>query len=612
MTALQASEANRRSDPALERRAAPRADPPVSLEDAAGALQVLRHGGADDSTLRFDLPPAVKATVSPTIASLRWTAVLFGMLFGAGRSAEGDLAIVVSTTLALFFTTWRSMLPLHLASARRIDRIKPITDGLILGIAIGFSDGLVSPYAFCLLAAATVAAFGWGTRHGVLCFLAGLASTWATAELSNSNPEWTTQPALGVVLGTLAAVLLAGFARARLLEAERRRAALAGRVDTLAETNDLLHILNQVARTIPTALDLREALESTREQLQQAISPDVLCILSTDDGDTWDAQITDGCSMKPTTLTGHLPEAVRDALDTDGVLRFERLAGEGLNASSTNGIYAALRTRDHTVGVLAVEARTAGALGASQQRLISGLADVVALSIDNARWFGRLRTLGAEEERSRIARDLHDRIGQWLTYIGFEIERLASDDEDSSELARLHTDVQTAIDELRETLRSLRTTVTAERPFTDTANEVIDRFTSRRDIEVSLVTTGEENLSIPIENELLRILQEALNNIDKHAQATRVDVRWDVGTDRALLTIRDNGRGFDLSSGVRETAYGLVGMRERADAVGARLAIDSRQGGGTTISVSIERSDDARRETADPRSNNAVTHRPGR
>ena len=177
MTALQTSDANRRSDPEWERRATPRAEPPVSLEDAAGALQVLRHGGADDSTLRFDLPPAVKATVSPTIASLRWTAVLFGMLFGAARSAEGDLAIVVSTTIALFFTTWRSMLPLRLASERRIDRIKPITDGLLLGVAIGFSDGLVSPYAFCLLAAATVAAFGWGTMHGVLCFVVGLGAT---------------------------------------------------------------------------------------------------------------------------------------------------------------------------------------------------------------------------------------------------------------------------------------------------------------------------------------------------------------------------------------------------------------------------------------------------
>ncbi len=606
MTALQTSDANRRSDPALERRAAPRADPPVSLEDAAGALQVLRHGSADDSTLRFDLPPAVKATVSPTIASLRWTAVLFGMLFGAARSAEGDLAIVVSTTIALFFTTWRSMLPLRLASERRIDRIKPITDGLLLGVAIGFSDGLVSPYAFCLLAAATVAAFGWGTVHGVLCFGAGLGATWVTAELANSNPEWTTQPALGVVVGTIAAVLLAGFARARLLDAERKRVALAGRVDTLAETNDLLHILNQVARTIPTALDLREALESTREQLHRAIQPDVLCILSTDQGDQWDAQITDGCAVKPTTQLNALPAAAQDALAADGVLRFDRLAGQGFGPTSTNGIYAALRTRDRTVGVLAVEARNAGTLGESQQRLVSGLADVVALSIDNARWFGRLRTLGAEEERSRIARDLHDRIGQWLTYIGFEVERLASDDE-SEELTRLHGDVQTAIDELRETLRSLRTTVTADRPLTVTATEVIDRFTERRDIEVDFVSTGADHLSVPVENELLRILQEALNNIDKHAGASRVDVRWDVGPDRALLTIRDDGRGFDLESGVRDTAYGLVGMRERADAVGARLSIDSRPGGGTTISVSIESAD-----TEHTRSNHAVTHRPGR
>ncbi len=565
------------------------AEPPVSVADAASALQVLRHGGADDSTLEFDLPPSVKATVSPTIAALRWTAVLFGILFGAARSADGDLAIVVTTTLVLFFTTWRSMLPLKLASGRRLHRIKPVTDGLILGLAIGVSDGLVSPFAFALLAAATVASFGWGAGIGAACFGVGLIGTWITAILTGADPQWTSQAALGVVVATIAAILFAGFARARLLDAERRRLALAGRVDNLAETNDLLSILNRVARTIPTALDLRDALNTTREQIHEAIEPDVLCILSTDAGKTYEAQVTDGCAFRPSIDADELPELLADAVGRDHVVRRDQIAGLGLDPASTSGIYAPLRTRDRVVGVIAVE-RAGGPFPDSAATLLAGLTDVIALSIDNARWFGRLRTLGAEEERSRIARDLHDRIGQWLTYISFEVERLASDDEASDELNRLHGDVQTAIDELRETLRSLRTSVSADRPFREVVKEVIDRFTSRRSIEIDLVVEGDENaLPVPIENELLRITQEALNNIDKHAKASFVEILWRVEPAVAMLRVTDNGRGFDLKTGVRDTAYGLVGMRERADAIGAEIDIDSTPGDGTSVTVTIDR-----------------------
>lgn len=564
--------------------------PPVSLRDAAGALQVLRHGGADDSTLEFDLPPSAKATISPSIAALRWTAVLFGILFGAGRSAEGDLAIVVTTTLMLFFTTWRSMLPLKLAGTRNIDRIRPLIDGAVVGAALGFSDGLASPFAFGLLAAATVAAFGWGTGTGILTFLAGCLTAAIVDLFVAADAQWTSQVALGVVLGTIAAVVLAGFTRSRLLESERRRHALTGTVDTLAEANDLLAILNRVARTIPTALDLRDALESTKTQIRSAMPSDVLCILSTESGEFFEPQITDNMSFPPRLARGELPDVLQDALDSSSVIRLTHEDGSGLSPTSRSGLYAPLRTRDRLVGVIAVEANATDAHTDSSARLLGGLTDVIALSIDNARWFGRLRTLGAEEERTRIARDLHDRIGQWLTYIGFELERIADSDQDTEEIRRLHVDVQTAIDELRETLRSLRTNVTADRPFANVAKELIDRLAARRVTEVKFVQSGiDESLPIPVENELLRIMQEALNNVDKHASASEIEVRWDVQPDVATLTIRDDGRGFDVDKSVRDTAYGLVGMTERADAVGAHLTIDSEPGMGSTVEVQVIR-----------------------
>jgi len=118
-----------------------------------------------------------------------------------------------------------------------------------------------------------------------------------------------------------------------------------------------------------------------------------------------------------------------------------------------------------------------------------------------------------------------------------------------------------------------------------------------------VVRRPEERLPIPVENELLRILQEALNNVDRHAKAESVEVIWDANDEEYELAVRDDGRGFDLARGVRDSAYGLVGMRERADVIGARIDIESQPGAGTTVRVraeSIAREDSDRPTTSAP------------
>ena len=243
-------------------------------------------------------------------------------------------------------------------------------------------------------------------------------------------------------------------------------------------------------------------------------------------------------------------------------------------------------------GAIAIEHRHARHYTERDSRIIEGLGDVLALTVDNARSFGRLRTLAAEEERSRIARDLHDRLGQWLSYISFELERIITSSEESSEeLDRLYSDVQTAIDELRETLRQLRSGVTADRSLAVVAEELVGRFNQRGETVAYLqVTAPDQRLPVRVENELLRVLQEGLSNVAKHARADTVEVTWDVGDGEGTLTIRDDGRGFDAAKGVRDSAYGLVGMRERADMIGARLSIESNPGLGTTVTVVAGRS----------------------
>ncbi len=520
---------------------------------------------------------------------------MFGLVFAAPKAADGDLHVVTTLSIVLFMTSWRTFRPNRLASNDPMQQVLVFTDAAIIGAAVGWSGGLESPYIFCLMTVALVAAFGWGMARGLFVSAVGFVAlatglAWGTDDqLIGADGQLTSQSALTAAAFMLGAVAIAAFARTRLLDAEIRRVQLAGKVDALSETNDLLHLLNEVARTLPVSLDLREAIDSTRLQLTKTFRPDTLCLLIYDEhNDEWTPQISDGCVVRPATGSAGLPAPLRVVASDQRPLLDPGLApGDGVNSRSRTGMYTVLRSRGQTVGVIAIEHGEPVRYDERDLRILAGLSDVLALTVDNARWFGRLRSLGADEERSRIARDLHDRLGQWLTYISFELERIIDGEEgSSSELDRLRDDVGRAIDELRETLRQLRSGVTEAEPLSRVASELIGRLRERSSIDISFDVAHPGNrLSVPVENELLRILQEALNNAEKHAKADTVRVHWDTRDGCGVLTITDDGVGFDLSSGVRESAYGLVGMRERADVIGARLQIESEPDVGTTITV---------------------------
>lgn len=569
--------------------------PALGSAETAQALRWLKLGAFDESTLRLELPPAIRATVSPIVTALRWGAVLFGMVFAGTDANSGDLAVVVTVAIVLFLTIWRTFRPLRLAWDGLVDRALPVTDGLIIGGAVGLSSGFDSPFIFCLVAAVVVAAFGWGLRMGVIVLGAALAAMWVASSVTNAGFNLDNRNAWALLLSMVVIVGLIVFVRQRLLEAEQRRATLTYRVDMLTETNDLLSILNQVAKTLPASLDMSEALNATRDQLAHAFGASTIGLLTRDEAtSSWLPQISEGCDLPNAAGSSDLPAPLKQALLEEGtVLRASLDPASSLSGSTGSGLYTALRTRGKIIGVLGVENPSADAFSGRDSRILEGLADALALTIDNAKWFGRLRVLGADEERTRIARDLHDRLGQWLTYISIELERIMSEGSGRSPaLEGLYGDVQSAIDELRETLRQLRTGVSEKSGLGEVGAEVARRYTERTGTAVNFneVYPG-QRVATPVENEMLRIMQEALNNAEKHAEASRVDVTWEARNGEATLVVADNGKGFDIGTGIRDTAYGLVGMRERADVIGASLHIDTAPGQGTTVSVTARNED---------------------
>ena len=142
---------------------------------------------------------------------------------------------------------------------------------------------------------------------------------------------------------------------------------------------------------------------------------------------------------------------------------------------------------------------------------------------------------------------------------------------------------------MRDTLSDLRTDVTDERSLAETLGSFLDRVRTRSDFEVTYVheDTG-SRLPLVQERELWRVAQEAITNVERHARARHLRVHWQTDGHHALLAIADDGQGFDPDRAGRSASYGITGMRERANAIDARLSVESEPFVGTLVECRLE------------------------
>jgi signal transduction histidine kinase len=150
-------------------------------------------------------------------------------------------------------------------------------------------------------------------------------------------------------------------------------------------------------------------------------------------------------------------------------------------------------------------------------------------------------------------------------------------------LQQLRTDVRGVIREVRDTLYDLRTDVSESCDIVETLEGFIDRLRERSTLDFHLHADRGTRLPILQEREMWRIAQEALVNVERHAHARRVDVRWWCNGAAAALEVADDGAGFPEGKAGRLDSYGIIGMRERASSVGATLEIASAAGRGTVV-----------------------------
>lgn len=270
-------------------------------------------------------------------------------------------------------------------------------------------------------------------------------------------------------------------------------------------------------------------------------------------------------------------------------------------------VSAPIRVREETLGFLNVDSATLDFFTPAHGVRLQTLANQAAMALENARLYERehvtaerMRALShhlveaQETERARIARELHDEIGQALTAQIVDLHFLERNASESHIVAARVADLKETTTRVLEDLHRLTVNlrpvaldhlglISALRQLT----QVFQRQHTEIEMQFQVTGAGWENLPDEIEIAVYRIVQEALNNAARHAHASRAEVYLARRGDDLVTIIWDNGVGFDPRIAFRSGRLGLTGMRERAEMLGGKMWIESNPGEGTTVHMEV-------------------------
>lgn len=539
------------------------------------------------------------------IAIIRWGVLGLLIILSTPRIVQTEDEVLITLLLGFFaLTITRHARPIRFDSRIQCD-IAILTEVALSVASIALTGLWRSPLAVSLTVPIIIAGFARGhvyaLRVSVIATLVptSLELAWTDSQFESLGliSQWAI---ILVVVG-----LIAGQTRRITGEARRQRSLAMNRMERLTDANSLLYSLHRVAQTLPASLDLSDVLDTTMGRLRSLFDFDSMALLVFDETDaTWQVMRSEGTAMPlrlgPTMLPNPLKTAIAQNRLVD-IGDLHQVDTAGLSEASRSGLYTTLTARGQIIGLLAIESRSGHNYDERTIQMLNGFVDPVALAVDNARWFGRLRTMGADEERTRIARDLHDRIGQSMAFLAFEVDRLikrhGKGEDIEAALDQLQSDVRDVIRDIRDTLSDLRTDVSDGKGLQETISDFAERLADRSGLNITVEMQDSERLPIMQERELWRIAQEAMVNVERHAEATTATVRWSSDGKNSLLEIIDDGRGFTIGESGRIDSYGLVGMRERAASVGASMEVSSTPGGGTSIRCYVTSEQDSQLQT---------------
>ncbi|MBI5034670.1 MAG: sensor histidine kinase [Chloroflexi bacterium] len=232
-------------------------------------------------------------------------------------------------------------------------------------------------------------------------------------------------------------------------------------------------------------------------------------------------------------------------------------------------------------GVVAREQRAR----AEVERLAKELSDA---NIKLREYAAQVEELATTKERNRLAREIHDGLGHYLTAINMQIEAARAVIETDrtravDAMAKAQSLTKEGLTEVRRSVAALRASPIENRPLRNALTKLIDECRASGIVTEFVVTGTPRPLPPQTELALYRVVEESLTNVRKHAHAPRVDLGIDYGANQVRLTIKDNGVGTSDASG----GFGLLGIRERVQLVGGSMHIDTARGQGFALEVEV-------------------------
>lgn len=478
-----------------------------------------------------------------------------GFLLGVGGLGQARfvgvlLAVAVATTMV------------DLVAPRL--HVTPVLEALSVGATLGFVGQAGEPFFPYLIIPAISAGLRAGPAWGLGTSSAGAAAFAAGSLAAESDPVE------GIIWAATAAAagLLAGW-----LHATRRQRPALSELQRYEEASRLLEQLRPLLRPMAGGLDARPLAS----RLIEEISPEL-------PGRSIAVAVCGRGSPRIVATTGHpRPDQVWTALAASGL--------ESSGGASQHGQARVFPLRDdagHVSAAVMVDGHQD--LSRHEVRYVNERLEVWRSRLLAASLFDEVRDLATLAERSRIAREMHDTVAQDIASLGYLIDDLQTDvdAETARALGRLRDEIGRVVAELRLSIHDLRSEGLLAGGLAGAIAEIARRETRAAGCIVHLRLQETHNM-IPAdaEIELVRIAQEALVNVRRHAGATNVWVSSTVGPGGVVMTVEDDGQGIRPSP---VSGIGMQSMTERAVRIGALISFEPRDPRGTSVRVELPRS----------------------
>lgn len=577
----------------------------ATIEDLSTRVATLpRSMWRRRDTALATLPGGIRLAVLTSPFIVRWAAwlvalliLLFADISPVNERFEPWLALgtLVQTALVTFYVP--VIRPVLMPVLRRYAASPESSDVLVLGLAdlalsmgaVYLSGGWGSPYFHFALTALLIPAF-FLTFRGVVVLVGaymafyvlalatvgeGVYGGWTDNNLNSFIGAMVTPALVALVPNYLGSVL-------RELEAARRDA-----VEALGDSD----LLFRVARAFLEGRTMDDVLPGVAEALGASGRFDRVVVVVAGDGEgataVYGADLARG------------PEA--------GLMR-AAFPGEGTRSRAPAALpaplhrefsgyewcgVAPLRSGDAVDGWIVAATRLRPPTILHDVRLLDAVAGQISIGMRNIRLSERIGELAAEQERTRIAREIHDGIAQMVYMLTLSLEtasdRVGGDPEEQRRrLQDLTALAKNALWEVRQYIFDLRPLLSGDEGLVGALQGQVKEFQAVSDLPVELEVSGEpQRLSLATSAALYRIVQEGLGNIFRHARASRVGVRLAFEGDAVALTIADDGVGIGDGDPAGRVGHGMGNLRRRVEDLGGAVTISSRPGAGTTIDVRV-------------------------